>query len=529
MAFCAGAIALTGCNDLDQAPTNQYTEDNFWTPAHAEYMVMTAYSQMYNDGWMWDFEKLCDNMWNGYRSGDEHTIRRGLGRPTTGKFGWNGYYQGIKSAHVFLANIDGVEGMDPDKAKRLKAEASFIRDWIYFRLTCLYGDIPFFMSDPTLEETQVMKRTPHSEVVSTIKEDLEKILPDLPTKEQLPETERGRLTQAAAAMPLARISLQDSDWDGVIKWTQNIINGEYGVYTLVPDYAGLFMAENEYNDEVILDRGYVEKLYTWSAYKNMHPRACMDAADFVSWTPTQSLVDAYLTLGGYRWDEAGTDFDPANPYDNRDPRLHAAIICDGDVVTDWCTGEEHTIYINRNKWADQNVYEKDFVSNDGHADESTYTGYYARKYFETSADDTWYTSGTNLIIMRYADALLMYAEAKEAKGEMNAAVWNETIRKIRERAGFTAAKALDYPGGDVKQVIRDERRVELAFEGLRYFDIMRWKAGTEYLNGPVKGCEFVGGNAVLDNYKFDENRDYLWPVPQGERDLNPNLTQNPGY
>lgn len=528
MALCAGAFALTGCNDLDQLPGDQYTEENFWRD-HAEYMVMTAYSQMYNDGWIWDWEKLCDNMWNGYRSGDEHVVRRGLGRPTTGKFGWNGYYQGIKSCHVFLANADKIPSNDADYANRLKAEASYIRDWIYFRLTSLYGDIPFFMSDPTLDETKVIKRTPSKEVLSTIKADLEDLIQYLPKKDQLPESERGRLTQAAAATLLARIALWENDYQEAVKWTQNIMNGEYGRYTLFPDYAGLFKAENEYNDEVILDRGYIEKLYTWGAYKNMHPRACMDGADFVSWTPTQSLVDTYLTLGGYRWDEAGTDFDPENPYENRDPRLHASIICDGDVVTDWCTGEDHTIYINRNKWEGQDVYQKDLVANDGNANEATYTGYYARKYFETSLDDTWYTSGTNLIIMRYADVLLMNAEAKEALGQMNAAVWNETIRPIRERAGFTAAKALDFPGGDVKHVIRNERRVELAFEGLRYFDIMRWKAGMEYLNGPVKGCEFVGGNAVLDNYKFDENRDYLWPIPQGERDINPNLTQNPGY
>jgi hypothetical protein len=134
-------------------------------------------------------------------------------------------------------------------------------------------------------------------------------------------------------------------------------------------------------------------------------------------------------------------------------------------------------------------------------------------------------------MMRYADVLLMYAEAMNELGQMNETVWNQTIRPIRERAGFTAAKALDYPGGsNLRQVIRNERRVELALEGLRWWDIKRWKAGSEYLNGPVKGCTFVGGAEVLDTYTFDENRDYLWAVPLSEIDFNPNLKpQNPGY
>jgi len=115
-------------------------------------------------------------------------------------------------------------------------------------------------------------------------------------------------------------------------------------------------------------------------------------------------------------------------------------------------------------------------------------------------------------------------------GQINSTVWDQTIGALRKRAGFTAEKALKMPAGDLRQIIRNERRVETALEGLRWWDIKRWKAGMEYLNGPVKGCTFVGGDAVLDTYVFDENRDYLWAVPQSEIDFNPNLKpQNPGY
>ena len=121
------------------------------------------------------------------------------------------------------------------------------------------------------------------------------------------------------------------------------------------------------------------------------------------------------------------------------------------------------------------------------------------------------------------------------QGKMSEEVWNNTVRPIRERAGFKRAEALAYPAqsqDEMRQTLRRERRSELALEGLRWFDIKRWKAGTEYLNGYVYGARFAEGNNYirLDNYKFDESKDYLWSVPQSQMDINPNLKpNNPGY
>ena len=138
--------------------------------------------------------------------------------------------------------------------------------------------------------------------------------------------------------------------------------------------------------------------------------------------------------------------------------------------------------------------------------------------------------------MRYADVLLMYAEAMNEQGKMTAEVWNKTIRPIRERAGFTKPKALNFPAEqsqeEMRQTLRVERRSELALEGLRWFDIKRWKAGTEYLNGYMHGARYGTNNTYirLDNYQFLDARDYLWSVPQSQMDINPNLKpNNPGY
>jgi hypothetical protein len=127
----------------------------------------------------------------------------------------------------------------------------------------------------------------------------------------------------------------------------------------------------------------------------------------------------------------------------------------------------------------------------------------------------------------------MYAEAKEALGQLNAAVWDMTIRPIRQRAGFEASKALDFPTtGDLKTIVRNERRSELALEGLRYYDIMRWKAGKTYLDGQVLGAKYGSNNSniKLDIRRFDESRDYLWSIPRTQIDLNKNLLpNNQGY
>lgn len=438
LTLCAGVALLASCNDLEQSPNNKFTDENFWTPEHADYMVMTAYAQMYNDGYMWDDEKLTDNMWNGYRSEDTHVVRRGLARPTTGRFSWNGIYQGIKSAHTFLAHADQIVGLDDSTKARLVAEARFIRDLFFFRLTNLYGAVPFFMEDPTLEWTQNCTRTSHVEIIETIKVDLEDLINDLPTKSTLPSEENGRITQGAVAMLLARIALMDSDWNGVVTWTERIMNGEYGNYSLYPDYYALFHDEaTEYNDEVILDVGYVPSTNrSWGGYKNMHPKA-MTAADFVAWCPTESLVESYMTLGGYGIYENGTDWDPEHPYDNRDPRLNATVFFDNSEIDDPWSGEHKVIEISNTESVDRalKVNEQDGLG-------GTYTGYFSRKYYAPIPENAGFISGLNIIMMRYADVLLMYAEAKNELGQMSADVWNRTIRPIRERAGFTAERAL---------------------------------------------------------------------------------------
>jgi hypothetical protein len=121
---------------------------------------------------------------------------------------------------------------------------------------------------------------------------------------------------------------------------------------------------------------------------------------------------------------------------------------------------------------------------------------------------------------------------------MNSTVWDATIRKLRQRAGFdNTGEALNIPSADqatLREVIRNERRSELALEGLRIFDIRRWKTAEVVLTQPGRGAKFDKSSGTYDYIKlpagnFSRNRDYLWAIPRKERLQNPNLTQNPGY
>jgi hypothetical protein len=528
---CAAVAVMlcTGCNDLEQPPVNRYTDANFWTPERAEYLVNMAYSQMYDAGKMWRDEALSDNL-SQTRSGDLQVIRSGTANPGIGRFSseWSDLYRGIKTCHVFLGNIEAQDIADSKKA-RMIAEIRFIRAYLFFRLTNFYGDVPFFTADITTDEANTISRTPRADVIDFIHKELSDIIPLLPSRDELPAAENGRITKAAAAMFDARVYLYDSQWSNVESICNSIMSGTYGSYSLFPSYAGLFETENEYNEEIILDRGYLEKIITWGeGQQDLVPPSIGGRTPNI--LPVQSLIDNYLMLTGYTINEDGTDYDPNDPYTGRDPRLTATIIYDGYK---WNSQEYFDGFFDVETIAFKGGYvEQSNAPFSGNYDNVTggnnytATGYGVRKWYSPQATLDW-NSGLNIIMMRYADVLLMYAEAMQEQGKMSEDVWNRTIRPIRARAGFTAAKALEYrpTGVDMRQIIRNERRTELACEGLRYFDIIRWKAGDNYLNGEIKGAGFTDYSY---RYQFN-NRDYLWPVPQSQRDLNGNLSQNDGY
>lgn len=521
-------LCLVGCNSLDQSPEYQHTDDTFWLSVeNSDLLVNMAYSQMYGANKLWDDEALGDNLIQGRNNNDIRLIRNGMADPSLNHFAseWKGAYEGIKTCNKYLENVDRVPGMAADFKAQRTSEIRFIRAFLLFRLTNFYGDIPFFIRDITLEESKKISRTPKKDVLNFIHNELDEIMDILPAT----PSAKGRISKGAAVAFQTRAYLYENNWDMVIKYADRLINQQptYGSYELFPNYETLFYSENKYNKEVILDYGYSSSKRSWG---EMYSRVPMSQGAFLNHAaPIQELVDVYWTVNGLPISK-DQEYDPSRPYENRDPRLSCSIVYDGFNWVD----EKGNSHIIRTSYGSGT---KD--SWEGINSNNSITGYYIRKYFDPRSREKLnnYQQENNIIMFRYADVLLMYAEAMFESGKMSQSVWDITIKKLRERAGFSASSALEYPSSlsadEMRELIRNERRIELVFEGLRYYDIIRWKEGKKYLDGAAHGARFANNNTsyiLLDNRKFNEGKDYLWSVPRDEMHKNPNLKpNNPGY
>ena len=532
------ALLFTNCEKLDLVPENTFTDETYWTSTQkAQTFLNTAYSQMMNSNRFFYNEGLSDNAYNG--RGDNAgaaSIASGTYDSSLGRMQneWDDRYAGIKTTNLILENIDRVPDMDETVKLRMIAEARFLRAWQHFYLMTWFGDIPLLQTDPSIEEAQVITRTPRAEVLQFVISELTDIMDDLPVKSAYGEGEKGKISRGAVAAFLARIHLYEGNWSQTATYCEMIMNGSVGDYGLFNSYSGLFLPKNQFSSEDILSLQYAPVNRTWGELFDMVPISVGGRVNALA--PTQELVDSYKMINGKDIDEAGSGYNEDTPYQNRDPRLTSTVVYHNyqwqDIIEGTNTTTTSTIYIKPG--SDPSDDDTDEYAPGG---STTSTGYYVRKYFDPE-HEAGLAISTNLMLIRYADVLLMYAEAKLEMGEFSETVWDNTIRLLRARAGFSDAAALTYPSGlseqQMREEIRNERRVELAMEGLRIFDIRRWKTAEDVLNGYAHGAQF--GPEDIDNgylrvnlRKFDPSKHYLWPIPRDERLINPNLTQNPGW
>ncbi|MBX3254285.1 MAG: RagB/SusD family nutrient uptake outer membrane protein [Chitinophagaceae bacterium] len=526
-------VLAVSCKKLDLVPADRFTEANYWTTQErAETVLNTAYSNMFNSNHFFYNEALSDNAYNG--RGDNEgvmSISAGLADASLGRFSgeWNAHYACIKTTHIFLENIHRVTAIKEDVRNRMIAEARFIRAYQYFQLYTWYGDVPLFDKDISVQESQTIGRTARAEVVNFVLNELTDVEGMLPANNEYEAADRGRITKGAAAALRARALLYEGRWAEAGAITQKFLNGDFGVYGLLNTYEEVFLPQNEYSKEVIFDHGYVPELRTYSNFFDMAPLAA--GARLNALAPTQELADDYIMLNGKGINETGSGYDEETPYAGRDPRFTHTIVYHG---SQWKlpNGSTRTIYTKPGTDPDDSR-----VDEYAPGSVSSPTGYYFRKYYDPTSVGN-FNSGLNLILIRYADILLMHAEALNEDDKLTADIWNQTIRALRERAGFTDAAALQFNNSlnkdQLRNIIRRERRSELAMEGLRIFDIRRWRIAETVLNGWIHGARF--GDPTIDNgyirvnqRSFDPNKHYVWPIPRDERNRNPNLTQNNGW
>ncbi|NBB31379.1 RagB/SusD family nutrient uptake outer membrane protein [Cellulophaga sp. BC115SP] len=536
IAIAAVCLNLSACKQLDLAPTDRFSELTFWKiDQNVNNALYNNYSLMYDSNSYFYLDATSDNAYSpqGNSSGNADAITSGSFTATLPRFrnDWGNYYKLIKSCNLFLENVDKNTTLPAATIARLKAETRFLRAFAHFNLTKWYGDVPLLDRDLTIEEAQVVARKPKAEVVNFVVSELEAAIADLPSKDAIPASENGRITKAAALALQARVLLyQGNKMAEVASICEKLMNNQatYGKYSLHESYSALFNdpAANKVNNETILALQYVPAVRTWGEFFDFAPRSVGARTNNLG--ATQELVDSYRMLNGKKITDPASGYNENDPYINRDPRLTATIVYDG---YNWVNpnGSTKKIYIKPGTDPVQPGADEYSTSGQGSA-----TGYYWRKYFDPTALAS-FASGSNLHLIRYAEVLLTYAEAKNSLGQMDASVWDKTIKALRMRAGFTDPAALNYPGtGDMTNIIRDERRVELAMEGLRTDDIRRWKIAEVVLNGYAHGAKFSDptidrGYIRAQRRQFDASKHYLWPIPASELSLNKNLTQNPGY
>lgn len=522
-------VLIASCKKLDIAPTAEYTELNYWTSADRANLVLnTAYGQIVNPDYFFYNEALSDNAYNRSDNFGVTSISSGNYDPSLQRLDdeWRAHYQAIKTSNTILEYINKVPGITPDQVAQISAQAKFLRDWHYFQLTTWWGAIPLFDYDISIGQSQTISRSSHKDVISFLLKELDGIEDTLPVNTSYTGSNIGRISKGAVIALKARIYLYESDWQNVVNECQKLIGTTAnGTYALFPSYTGLFDPANENNSEVILSAGYATGYRTWGDMIDMVPLSA--GARDNALAPTQELVNDYIMMNGKLTTDPSSGFDIDNPYVNIDPRMAATIVYDG-YPWQRANGSIDTIKIRPGSNT------PDEYKPGGSA---TSTGYYVRKYYDPTSG-TAFNSGLDLMLIRYADVLLMYAEAENELGQFNEDTWNATIKALRVRAGFTNANALNYNASwsqsDLRTIIRRERRCELALEGLRVFDIRRWKTAQTTLNGYVHGAHF--GDPSVDNgyirvaqRRFDPTRHYLWPVPLIEQSLDGNLGQNPGW
>ena len=527
------AIGLAGCKKLDLAPTDRFSELNFWLyDQNVSNALNNVYGRMYTSQYFFYNEALSDNAYTrlGISSGFPDVIASGIFTPTLERFlgEWDYYYTGIKAANIFLENVDKNTTLAPALKERMKAEVRFVRAFHNFKLMSWWGDVPLLTKDITPDEAKSIARTPRAEVLEFILSELDAAAAVLPTKSQYAQADLGRITKAAAKALKARVLLYEGNrMAEVAAICEELMNDQSanGAYSLVPKYEDIFSPTNEHNSEVILDLQYVPTNRTHGEHIDFVPVSA--GARGNNMAPTQELVDSYVMLNGKSIDDAASGYDELNPYANRDPRMTSTIVYHGSKFK-LANGTEKTIYIKPG--SDPDASAKDEYKQSG---QGTATGYYWKKYYDPTAVPA-FSSGLNLIMIRYADVLLMYAEAKQSLGQMTEEVWNKTIRPLRVRAGFTDPGALSFPAGDLTDIIRNERRAEFAMEGLRVDDIRRWKIAEDVMNGWAHGAQYE--DPATDNgyiraqlRTFEPAKHYLWPIPASELAKNPNLTQNNNY
>lgn len=532
---CALLLLSTSCeSELEQFPSNSFSAANFWTSeSNANIALVGVYRGSINYGtqvvpsdW-WTYcgivflEFATDNAYD--RRGDNSTQNRltnGTLLPNNNVIGgyWQGSYRRITICNDFLENIDKVK-MDPAKIERMKAEVRFIRATQYFYLSQYFGSVPLVQKTLTPEEANNVEKAPKSAIVQFVVSELTAAAQALPNYASLGAAGIGRASKQAALGFLGRIQLSEKKYAEAAAAFKQIIDMKENI--IDPDYKSIFIPTNENSSENIFSVQYLGGQAGNALTQHAFP-AVSSGWHIVN--PLGSLADAYGFDDGTPLSYSDPRFDVSNMGKNRDPRFRYNFIWDGSNFG----SKKYVCHPDSTRSLDQLTYSK----------QATRTGYGLRKFFDENFNGNLQLDyGGNIPILRYAEVLLSYLEAElEAGKPITQELLDLTINAVRTRPSVNLPPLKVMPAAQLRPIMRNERRIELALEGHRLWDIFRWRIGEEVLKGDFWGAPFPNSTLLpKTSRKQDPQRrwfvttknfrtsDYQWPIPQSEVDVNPKL------
>ncbi|MDR1896630.1 MAG: RagB/SusD family nutrient uptake outer membrane protein [Prevotellaceae bacterium] len=585
------AWVFSACEDfLDITPNDRIADSGVWDNANSiKLYINDVYQSINGPLYIWSSRNSRDNiggapaifdnfmtgdLW--YNGGNLYTYSQWNKSSSLGALiRWTDCYTNIRKINNAIEGLNNATVLSQENKERYLGDMYFWRAMLYYELFRFYGKTPIIDHAQNRHEEEIFNaRDKETDVVDFIISDFEKAITYLP--KDIPSTELGRATKGAAIGMLSTAYLYFAgvmpDITGeeareyfkkAYETADILISGElkdkYGLFgkdatDKAEAYHSLFLAANEYNEEVIFDIQFTDDGVGVTGVERRghdlmgvsHPGSFGENTDgsYGGWgrnAPTQNLVDEFRMADGspFDWNNPAH---AANPYENREPRFYASILYNG---VSW-RGDVLYSSIDKPEYnAGRNQYR--IVANPIKRGTNSYTmtGYYLKKLIDPSkrgGTPNRYTpfegSDQNLIVLRYAEILLTYAEAKNEYSGPDASVY-EALNAVRNRGGLPSVSGLGQP--ELQELIRTERHIELCFENKRYFDIMRWRKGPEIIGQNVYGIDInytlVNGLPVANYTKvsltaksFEAPKNYLMPVPDAVTGRNPILLpNNPGW
>jgi len=563
-------VLIVGACDkqiLDLHSLTQPVSSTFFTNENELELALTGtYNSLIRLDYVVPYQMAMDN------GGSDIGISRGCGfdnlgagsqSATTWTFQdiYSFYYTGIGRANNLLLNMKRAKNVVPeDRYLEIQAQALALRAYYYHYLTEFFGDVPYIDFIASSPKEGLLPRTAKSTIADSMIADLQTASLSLP----LTWSDRGRITKGTALGLRARIALYNGRYAEAAASAKAVmdIEGTAG-YSLYPDYEGLFQRAGEGCSEIMLSMPFKDGFLTSDYGVVIGSRNC---GAYTVEVPTQSMVDSYEASDGLPIDESAI-YKPSKTFENRDPRLKASIVTPQSVWAGFIF-ESHPDSLTY-RFADGTLAGANMDCRKVKWP-AAFCGYNWKKYNDEEAakiKQTW--SEIDFSLLRYAEVLLTYAEAKIELGEIDASVLN-AINRVRARAyGVDITNTGSYPAittmnqTELRKIIRRERKVELANEGFRLFDIRRWRIAEKVMPVILYGRILDEKNATLvpnidedcfvsytgvesqydlntdarfvnaQNRRFNRLRDYLCPIPQSEIDtyagFGVTLEQNPGY